>query len=215
LNSLFYHFVLINLYELAVPAEDAGTANPLLSNFHAPLIQSRASFETIIRLYYLRHGFEHADTYIIHGLTVLGFMSLRESQSFQSSSDPLQTTRHEDIRSSLILASMGLNYQEKNYYLAFILFHLIRNEMSIRDVEISEKWMVVRKEPSGVSRMRARHVQSLYPVNTINITQHPEEHRVGEMVEKYEDLVLDAHSRGASSHDGESSYAGKGLQNNP
>lgn len=55
----------------AAPADHRDRLQTMLS-------QSRACFETLVRLYYLRHGYEYANTYLTHHLTVLAFNAITQ-----------------------------------------------------------------------------------------------------------------------------------------
>src|SRR6202000_2793882 len=96
------------------------------------LAESKRSFETILRLYYLRHGFESSGIYVAHGLNVLANMALaRVKFATESSGEEL-----DDARSTLFLAAKGLNEQGKNYYLTYVLFRVLVQEMDPADVRI-------------------------------------------------------------------------------
>lgn len=167
----------------------------------ARVVHSRACFEIILRLYYLRHGFEYSDTYMTHEMTVLAFIALDQLKSLGSKSDRSSkaSSGSDDIRSTLLLAAKGLSDQGKNYYMPFTLFHIVRNEMDTENVDILYKWMNVRQDDDATSQVRARHVQAQYPVNTINVTDHPERQRLGDVIKKYAELALKTQSSSAVS----------------
>lgn len=170
------------------------------------LTYSRACFETILRLYYLRHGFEYSDTYITHHLAVLAFMTLDQLKL----SNPLSTDTAsqapglDDGRSTLILTVKGLNDQGRNYYTPFALYHVVRSQMNSADVDSLYKWMSVHHDDNTASQLRMNHVQAQYPINIANMTEHPEKQRLGDLIQKYADLALEAHSPSTvTEHDSE------------
>ena len=173
------------------------------SNLAALSSHSRVCFETILRLYYLRHGFEHSDIYITHHLQVLAFMALEQLRSTEpkSTDAPAEVSRLEDVRSALILAAKGLSDQGRNYYTPFALFHIVRSEMSTEDVDTLYKWINIRREDDGASKVRAKHVLAQYPVNLVNMTEHPEKQRLGDVIKKYASLALETHSTGTVAED--------------
>lgn len=157
------------------------------------LVHSRACFEAIIRLYYLRHGYEYSDTYMTHDLTVLAFMALARAGTTLSTE-----TDVEETRSTLILAAKGLNEQGRNYYMPFTLFHILLEQMSARDLDVLYTLTNIRKESVGVSKERAKHVQAQYPVNVVNMISHPEKERISDLIKHYAGLAIEAQSPGGS-----------------
>ena len=125
------------------------------------LAESKRSFETILRLYYLRHGFEHSDLYITHGLNVLTNMALARIKSATKPSNQ----ELDDARSTLLLAAKGLNEQGKNYYLTYILFRLLVQEMDPADVNVMKTFLSLRRDDSEADRLRTKHVHAQYLVN--------------------------------------------------
>ncbi|KAF2096473.1 nitrate assimilation regulatory protein nirA [Rhizodiscina lignyota] len=195
---LLYHNVMINLCELLVSLSDKFAAGPLQSP-HSVLEHSKICFETLIRLYYLRHGFESSDTYMAHSLTVMAFMALSQLKQLASSSDPLSMLKREDARASLILAAKGLSDQGRNYYFPYTLFHVVKAATESEDLELLYKSVNLRKENTGWDKLRAKHVQAQYPCNILSITDFREEQRLSNLIKEYADLALGDQSPGRES----------------
>ena len=195
---------MMNLCKLSIIGTDIDISDASSqTDLTALLSHSRVCFETILRLYYLRHGFEHSDIYITHHLQVLAFMALDQLRSTEPKSPdpPSETSRLDDVRSALILAAKGLSDQGRNYYTPFALFHIVRSEMSTEDVDTLYKWINIRREDDEASKVRAKHVLAQYPVNLVNMTDHPEKQRLGEVIKKYANLALETHSTGSVTED--------------
>ncbi|KAK4450362.1 nitrate assimilation regulatory protein nirA [Podospora aff. communis PSN243] len=196
---LTYHNVMTKICELMIPEE--------LSSEHQEDIQdtlerSRACFEAITRLYYLRHGYEHADSFISHALTVLSFVAIstvtaaqQQEQHDSRESTPSSDTQHEitlDVaRSTLILAAKGLSEQARNYYMPYTVLHLVLKNMAPQDLDILYTLANVRRESVGMSQERAKHVQALYPIEVVSMVNHPEKKRMGELIREYAGLALE------------------------
>lgn len=158
----------------------------------AQLSHSRICFETVMRLYYLRHGFSSADCYMAHDLAVLGFMALGKLKDAGG-------IQNEDLRSTLLLAAKGLGDQGRNYYLPFTLFHVINGQMSEEDTALLHQFMTSWKEDGNLKQVRARHVQAQYPCDIVKITNYPDSKRLGNLIKQYADLAIsEAQSPSAS-----------------
>lgn len=168
LCSLLYHNALINLSDLLASPEtvlaDTWRVNPL-----ELLTDSKISFETIMRLYYLRHGFENSDLFIGHALNVLANMAMAQTKSASSSN----AQELDDARSTLLLAAKGLNDQGKNHYILYVLFRVLVQEMDARDVSIMKTFLSLR-EDGGADQLGTKYVNTLYPANTVRLVDNPE-----------------------------------------
>lgn len=162
----------------AVNDDTAGTftatADTLLTN-------SNLCFETLMRLYYLRHGFEGCDAYLTHTLAVLAFTALNWLESPASS---LSTMEIEGIRGTLILSAKGLNDQGQNYHLPRTIFHLLHSSMAAEDEAITSRTTSVRLDDESDNDLRTEYIQAQYPINITNITESPEDMRLSNIIKK-------------------------------
>ncbi|KAK4188607.1 hypothetical protein QBC35DRAFT_495907 [Podospora australis] len=70
-----------------------------------PIItEARVYYETLLRLYYLRHGFEGLDAFIMMSLLTISFITMDEIKSARHSPSPFERPA-ESIRSSLVSTS--------------------------------------------------------------------------------------------------------------
>jgi hypothetical protein len=79
--------------------------------------------QTLIRLYYVRHGFQAINVLFVSPLAKLALISLGRIH------DNLPPTELKDVRSSLFLANSGLHDQGNNYYAAKTLYHVIKRQL--------------------------------------------------------------------------------------
>lgn len=89
--------------------------------------QAERDINILLRLYYIRHGFSGADSWLTAPLSKIGFMSLQGISNHTSPQDL------EYLRSSLSLALKGLREQGRNYYLARTVYHIVRNQVRPED----------------------------------------------------------------------------------
>lgn len=97
LSSVEYFTILLALYQPFI-----GSPWPFHPSPFQVVSEADRSLQTLMRLYYLRHGFETMDTYILSPLAKLAFMAL---QTIAENSYPHSLT---DTRSTLFLATKGL-----------------------------------------------------------------------------------------------------------
>jgi hypothetical protein len=175
--SLLYQNALINLGELLASPEPV-LAEPTVKPLDL-LADAKRSFETILRLYYLRHGWESSDVYIAHGLNFLANMAMARMKSAVNPTDQ----ELDEARSTLLLAAKGLNEQGKNYYLTYILFRVLAKEMDPADVSIMQTFLSLRRDDGEADQLRMKHVHAQYPANIVRLGDDPESQRLCNLVE--------------------------------
>ncbi|KAH9903958.1 nitrate assimilation regulatory protein nirA [Xylariomycetidae sp. FL2044] len=214
---LMYWNVLIDLYKL-LSNSDMARIEPYsgsLSGLSGELVHASVCFETIVRLYYLRHGFEGADAPMAHNLQIMAFMELEQLRALSQPgpAPPLPasassvyapfgsavTAEHRDeVRASLILAVKGLNDQGRNYFMPLLIFHIIERQMSPEDVEDLYRSMGIPHRNGKVAARRARYAKAQYPINIVKITDHPDSLRLENLAKEYHTLAIEEISSGES-----------------
>ena len=79
--------------------------------------------QTLIRLYYIRHGFEAMDLFVVIPLIYVGFKCL-ESIDNDTPNNELKLMRY-----TLMIVVKELNYQRQNHYLSDALYRVVRGCM--------------------------------------------------------------------------------------
>jgi hypothetical protein len=194
-GSLLYHEVMIQLCEfLQANPEPTDTENSQ-RGIRERLKRSRVCFETIMRLYYVRHGFEGADSYITYDLAVLAFIAQANLKTLRASTDaqPMSNTTSasstpyshlsdlDDTRATLFLAAKGLHLQGKSYPLPRTLFHVVQS-MRPEDAAMMHRYADIRPESSAVQALRAEYARSQYPVLIVDTDGHVGKNYLGGMV---------------------------------
>jgi len=176
---------MLNLWELLVTDADPMLELPPNSP-QAALAHSKMCFETLMRLYYLRHGSEAANIVFVHYLHILSIMSITTLKILSFHSTSLAAI--DDVRATLILAIKCLNDQRQNYYMSEKIYNIIENQLSSKDTELVRKFVHVRKEDSEVRRLHAKHSQSKIPVDNAKITKHPENKLLSNLIQQLVDM---------------------------
>ncbi|KAL0931448.1 C6 transcription factor [Colletotrichum truncatum] len=177
---LGYHNLITNLCELHTDDSSEPIDESTLGTIRAHLSHSRVCFEALLRLYYLRHGFEYADTYLTHELSVLGFRAFENCQNLTSTTDGVSVSPDElsDARSTLILAAKGLNEQGLNYYAPFNILCVLVNQMDAYELDMLRKCVSIRSEDSLGNQFRTTH-QGTVPVRDLEYDETPQKAAFG------------------------------------
>lgn len=158
--SIHYHVLLIGLFE---PFVQMGyihrEANPSTIVGH-----SKAYFETLMRVYYLRHGFESLDVTLIQFLHLLGFSALRDLSLAEQG-----TAASEAIRSTLILCAKGLWEQGQNYYLSEAIFRMFRQSMNLEEALLLREIIEIEDYDGRLDHM-IQETRSRWPIGTFSLT---------------------------------------------
>lgn len=191
---MLYHNLIINLHELVTAHADALSTDSRWEGSRSALAHSKLCFETLIRLYFLRHGYESADVYLTHPLAVMAFMSLQKLGAATSPMDEAATCTSEldDVRSTLFLTAKGLSDQAENFHIPYTVLQAIQHNMSPQDLNTLATFLNFKTEDRGTAYSRTKHVQTQYPVNIVNITDHPDQRRLGNIIQEFSEMALEA-----------------------
>jgi len=180
LPSMQYYHVLFSLLKSFTDAE-AGEKHPpdiAAQLFGTPphelCLQAKACSETLFRVYYLRHGFEYLDISLLAFVPPLIFMTIEDVEASRDRSAPDLVAR----QSTAVLLSKAIHEQGKSYYLAQVLFELVRGRMPAEDFELVRRFADVEEPGEAPGDKHAGEVQSDWPVDTVGLTDNPDEYRL-------------------------------------
>ncbi|KAI2777167.1 hypothetical protein F4815DRAFT_495498 [Daldinia loculata] len=173
---MYYHVLLVSLFE---PFMQMGyihaEANPSIIVKH-----SKACFETLLRVYYLRHGFESLDITLVQLLALLGFSTLKDASSVEKGS-----TTHEAMRSTLLLCAKGLWEQGQNYYVAEVVFRLFRQSLSADDAQLFRDITEI-EEGDGRPNHMALEVRSRWPIGVFSMADENSDRTLNHFIHWWE-----------------------------
>jgi hypothetical protein len=178
IDSMHYYNLVIWLLEALNTAADRdlpdGVVRKLLEN-------ARIRFETLVRLYYLRHGFETHSIFLVQLLSFLGFMHLRSLRD----APPSETDHWE---SGLVLAAKGIRDQVHNLYLAELVFLFLKSSMEPKSSHLLKYVDDIEYQPEKRKASIAEHVRSAWPVGIRGIDEDPEWRRLDNLVDATNEL---------------------------
>lgn len=178
----YYHLILL-IYEPLLDAKTNQEPSP-----QQIVSDAQRYLQTLIRLYFLRHGYEAMDLFI-----VVPFM-LAGSKCIDDISEQVPGPKLEALRSTLILIAQGLYHQRRNHYLAEVLFRVIRGQMRQDEFSLLKNSMRIDDEEDIERRHLAQAVRSHWPVSVVKKSEDMESYILKNLVETYAQLNVDANT---------------------
>ncbi|KAF2008697.1 hypothetical protein BU24DRAFT_429269 [Aaosphaeria arxii CBS 175.79] len=164
-----YHNFIINLLEepmattLSLPEHMTETLHILKQQPKDMLLESKRSMEILVRLYYLRHGFKANNAMMVQYLSLLAFSTFA---AIQADTHP---TYLQSLRSTIILAAMGLRDQSHSHYLGQLVFNAVRGNMGAEEIELIDRFI---GQGRGVAKLPPKdwRMQTIWAVDSGSIT---------------------------------------------
>lgn len=124
---------------------------------------SKACFETLMRVYYRRHGFQSLDVTLAQFLHLLGFGALKDFSSTEKGS-----VEYEAIRSTLMLCAKGLWEQGQNYYLSEAIFRMFKQSMCPEEVLLLRTIIEIEDDDGPLDHM-VQEIRSRWPIGIFSM----------------------------------------------
>lgn len=137
---------------------------------HSPgeaYLRAIAHFETVMRLYYLRHGFHSGDGFLVNFLGTLGRLAM---DALNANEGPVDL---EHLRSTIMLSTIGLREQGRSHYVADVTFRIQLRSMGEQDVQLFKRLTSLEVEEL-ISRPFEQPVQSDWPEYARGYNENPE-----------------------------------------
>ncbi|KAK0656562.1 hypothetical protein B0T16DRAFT_425109 [Cercophora newfieldiana] len=142
LMHMQYHRTVMSMFKpiravssWGIDGPDVPTESPLEVYQH-----SLACYETVIRLYYLRHGFHAPSSFLVNFLGTLAQATLDE---IATNRDPI---RAEHLRSTVLLTVKGLYEQGMSHYVAKVVFRMFSSMMKAEDAHLFSRLTTINDE---------------------------------------------------------------------
>lgn len=177
---MYYHHLILTIYEplLDVKTEREPTPTQIVAD-------AMKHLQTLVRLYYLRHGFEAMDLFIVIPLMLAGY------ECIDAIDEQTSGPRLEVLRSTLILIAKGLYHQRRNHYLAEALFRVIRGRMRAEELALLKNTMRLDEDEEDERREMAQAVRSHWPVSVVRKKEDMDSHILRNLVETYAHLNVE------------------------
>jgi|SRR3569833_600804 len=173
------------------PESDTPTQGLFGQPIETLVLHLKASLETLLRVYYLRHGFEWLDTFLVALLALRCLQAMDEMHAHGDTDDG------PDLRSTVVLLAKGIYEQGQSFFLGQMMFQLVRDKMRPEDLVTFERF--VKVEPVTETQASAfKQVQMEWPVQIVSIADDPELKRLGDVLKQIREVSLDESSGDAS-----------------
>ena len=174
--------------------------NHLILTLYAPLLDMKTNEEpsprqivadakrylqTLIRIYYLRHGFDAMNLFIVIPLMLAG------SDCIDAINEQTPLPKLETLRSTLILVAKGLYNQRRNHYLAEALYRVVRGRMRPAEVALLKGTMNLNEVEADEKRDMMQAVRSHWPVSVVRKKEDLKSHILTNLVESYAHLKVE------------------------
>ncbi|KAK1247711.1 hypothetical protein MKX07_000599 [Trichoderma sp. CBMAI-0711] len=176
----YYHFLIITIFEPLLDTETAREPSP-----KEIVAESKRQTQTLIRLYYLRHGYDAMDLFLVVPLMLAASDCLEAIDRGTTGRDL------EVLRSTLILVAKGLYNQRRNHYLAEALFRVIRGRMRPSEVALLKDTMSLDEREWDERRDMVQAVRSQWPVSVVKKKEDLDSHLLTNLVENYGHLNVE------------------------
>ncbi|KAJ4263093.1 hypothetical protein NW762_006711 [Fusarium torreyae] len=186
---MHYYYVLINLQKPVAgipPPKPAELSIPDTASAHSGQDDSLDAYvrlETLLRIYYLRHGFGWLDMLLLDYLVFLAFTNLRH---LEQNTDAAQL---ESRQSTLLLAVKGIQEQGHIYFLAMTMFQLIYRDMKPSEVDLFGKF-VTMGQGDPQQEIPTEFIHSQWPIKVTGLDEQSENKLLDQLVKEHEGLSL-------------------------
>ncbi|EQB58862.1 hypothetical protein CGLO_00836 [Colletotrichum gloeosporioides Cg-14] len=177
---IYYYHLLLMIYEPLLATSKASDAT-----LQKVVADAKKYLQTLIRLYYLRHGYEAMDLFLVIPLMLTGYDCINAILEEKSEH------QIEILRSTLILVAKGLQNQRRNHYLAEALFRVIRGRMRPQEVALLRNSMTFDDEQEMEKHDMVQAVRSNWPVSIVKKQEEVDDHILTNLVESYGSLNVE------------------------
>lgn len=186
---MYYHHLILTIFEPALDAPwSEGGASP-----QQIVVDAKKNLNTLIRIYYLRHGYEAMDLFIVIPLMVAA------SECLESIGEFTPADKVDSLRSTLILVTKGLHTQSRNHYLAEALYRVVRGRMSPAEVALFRTTTKIHEDDAYEEPKMAQAIRSHWPVSVVKKKEDMPSRILKNLVERYAHLNTEDDRKATSS----------------
>lgn len=182
---MYYHNLILAIYE---PLLDMKTTQTQENSLRQIVSDASKCLQTLVRLYYLRHGFDAMDLFIVIPLVLAGFKCI------DAITDDTPTPKLQDLRSTLVLVAKGLYSQRRNHYLAEALYRVVRGRMRPQEVALLKETVDLGEDDAEGAAGRqamAQAVRSHWPVSIVGKGEDVDSYLLTNLVDNYAHLNIE------------------------
>ena len=177
---MYYYHLILTIFEPLLDVETNEEPSPR----HVVASATR-NLQTLVRLCFLRHGFEAMDLFIVIPLMIIGY------DCTSAINDGTLSSEIESLRATLILIAQGLYNQLRNHYLAQALFRVIRGKMRPQEIGLLKSSMALEAGDIDQEPELAVAVRSQWPVSVVKKKEDVKSHVLTNLIENFGDMSVE------------------------
>jgi hypothetical protein len=185
-RSCEYHSTIVMLFHTQLSLLQSNSSDIHRSQYRtAETIIAKATIEleSLLRIYYLRHGFETFDALLLTHLAHMSNMVLQRLAHLARHQSSTETNEVEYLRSTLILCLKGLYDQSQNFRMSGIVFGAIKNQLSAEDQNLLGRFVTMKDPDIDEEAVhRAEPVLSEYVIPVVHLNEDPGPGRIVSML---------------------------------
>ena len=146
-------------------------------------------FETIARIYFMRHCFDFPDLFLSYHFNVLATYTLNEMRSDGTLSFPGSELKRRRMLSTIFLCLKGLYGQGRHAYVCSMIYQVLHDKLyqRERDLLMSElglgDWPGENRSAGGASMVK--RCRSVFPMPAAKRGEDPTKHTLEQLVKGY------------------------------
>lgn len=195
--------MLVQIYELLVVGNGAGPpSSHSRSHLQEAISESRGYFETLLRIYYLRHSFDHGNMMLTQFLSMLAFLALGKLQAFANPDTKNTVVFSFDIgdkdpkatRATLLIAQKGLKDQGRSFYLPQMRFRNIVDHMPAEELLTISGHLTIPADDPGTIQQRKTSLERQCPIDVRRVAEGSRRTQTENWISQYARLTLNQDS---------------------
>ncbi|KAJ4304568.1 hypothetical protein N0V90_000094 [Kalmusia sp. IMI 367209] len=187
--SMQYYYWLIKLFEKVALSTELPPDYSLSATPGEICSVAHVYFETLLRLYYIRHGYEILDPWIINFLVTLGSRA-QASLNTPPSAAPSRITV-EFHRSTFVLAVKGLEEQSKNVFVAKLTVLALKKGIKEEDMYWLQTYTNLKPLSNEEQMLIDENTRCSKVVPIVGTDGIERTRRLGDVVTRVEELSMD------------------------
>lgn len=199
--SLEYHAAIYTIFTTLL-RPDAGFGYPYETCVEDPLaVQSMTTaadivayamnrFETIIRIYYIRHCYDFTDLFMVYHLALLGNYALSKMHSDATLVGPNSDSNKRRLLSTVFLCLKGLYEQGRGADVGIMIYSVLMNKLNQRDRDLLYSELGLTTYPDENAADMAKRCRSIWPIPPAKRGEDPKKFSLDALVKSTQKMKI-------------------------
>lgn len=153
---------------------------------------------TLLRLYFLRHGFESADSWLAQPLVMVANMFMEILQRGN-----LTAAEQKEAQSSLVLLVKGMRDQSRNNTISEMVFRVTKARMRAQDQQLLLSEGIIRPSDGEYRTQQMHEVQTRWPAMATKMADEPHTQTLSDLLRTMGRVNIDEQTDSTAQWEGE------------